>query len=1011
VLSDKWVTYQEWNEAVAAVIYPFVDDSRPVYMDLPDKTLQKIADEAGHAGDPKAGLVAAVRACVATGSEFWLRPLVRRQMQWFEEEPDEVPPPCLAYLAVTVLAAEEMGSAGSGLAHNAYYPRLARILDVGEDGEAVRGQYSTWAEYLWRSVNRWLERLEGARGLPTAYALSFRYVGLPISQALVREADRQRFPPFFAQYGLAPGAEVSPNDIEPFMGAWIADTSSSANGHLRSVWHSGGRERLAGIAAVELANWDGVTGLDDPSVVETSNRALVLANMRSGFMGSSLELSLSVQPRAGLPDQRLEVLAEDGKWLPVTFAPAAAGRWRTHESANFDVFSVLEGTVRLREPGGHPEAPEFTRHPRPLVPLVFDESQSAYVEQERPQLGVDCLILVRATGRAGKRFLADEVESVLGTCARPGFSRATDLDGVPQGWVLFRDVQLFRSPASGRFNELIPLARNQLTLAGGLRIPSRIRKWSTLKPPEIRAVIQSENAARVELAEADSASREILASWSTDDGALVAPLENLGLDDGDFVVSLFEGDAKTPLQQATLRLRSADTPDPGWALTTRLTYSMGGDNGPIGALTASEGFDEPLVDGALAVGDNDVSPTLAADSRVEWNEERPQPVRSTAIKIGEVSPDSCVVTGAHYFVFPTWYGGRPSKFIEGTCAYCGMAKRQPGWAPPKGGGGARGRWKKQEVVASVADLEPVDSELLRPWDAALDAVMHLGGGDIASLHGIAQQLEGTALFTSQFVRTLESLAHVAVERDESGHPVRWEISPRSLAERSDGGWELVGFWPPSAVGELVAGVEAAGGDIEVKSAEDAPTSMSLWDVRLDDLESVQEQEVLASPAAGSSVLGVLPRLSVVADALGRMPLPGFDSAERFVASSASWVSVSHCVEAGAYRIRRGFEVIYQFANDHDVSAQQAARVSPYLAKYLEANRVGVRLVTYYPDREALVVPRGAELPGLYGRALVLMTGQLPKPMVLKQRGYERKCLAYEGVGQADADALVTLLNT
>lgn len=36
-----------------------------------------------------------------------------------------------------------------------------------------------------------------------------------------------------------------------------------------------------------------------------------------------------------------------------------------------------------------------------------------------------------------------------------------------------------------------------------------------------------------------------------------------------------------------------------------------------------------------------------------------------------------------------------------------------------------------------------------------------------------------------------------------------------------------------------------------KSAEDAPTSMSLWDVRLDDLESVQEQEVLASPAAGA----------------------------------------------------------------------------------------------------------------------------------------------------------------
>ena len=104
-------------------------------------------------------------------------------------------------------------------------------------------------------------------------------------------------------------------------------------------------------------------------------------------------------------------------------------------------------------------------------------------------------------------------------------------------------------------------------------------------------------------------------------------------------------------------------------------------------------------------------------------------------------------------------------------------------------------------------------------------------------------------------------------------------------------------------------------------------------------------------------------------------------------------------------------MIYQFVTDVDVSNQQAARVSPYLAKYLEANRAGVRLVTYYQDREAIVVPRGAELPGLYGRALVLMTGQLPKPMVLKKGGRERKCLAYEGVSQIDADLLLTLLNT
>ena len=1012
-LSKAWNEYLKWNDAVAEVIYPVSEDAMPAYLDMEVEELRRIAEYAGHpGGEPRKVFASSVRAVtVNPDGHFDLTPLAYRTKLWSSKRTHN-PPPCLGFLAITALAAEDMGNADDDIASTAYYARLARLLGLPDDNAGLRHHYSRHAEYLWRCLNRWLDDLDGERGIPTAYALTHRYVGLPMSQALVREGDRRKFPAMFAQFGLSPGMQIAPDDLIGYLDHWLTTEGSPTSVNLRRLWTRHlTRERIATVAAVELANWDGV--IEDGSVVTASGnnvatRAMVVANLRTGFLKSSLDISLGLRPLTADMDGQMQVRSTTGSWLDIGFSPGTAGLWRTSYSEAVDFGSMLEGVVRIRHAGGD-DALEYKRFPRTVIPLIYNELQSAFVESERLQLGVDSLLLVRAVAQTKvKTNVVDEVERVLGESARPGFQRIDDLAGLPPGWVLFKDVQLFGAPNTTRLNELIPLARNQLTIAGGLRIPSRIRKWSTLSPPEVRAAVQSERDLRVTLAEASS--DEVLCEWRSDSGVLVASLADADLGDGDYRVSLFTGTKTSPVQQSSIRLRSSRDPDVLWESAPRLVYALTDPRGVISA-SESDGSQTTLVDGVDTVGDAEVEPTERANSKVTWAGNRPVVKRAT-IQIGTPDPKSCIVTGAHRILLPPWMGGNAPKFIDGECEYCGLVKRFPGWLP-------RNRWTTRTSAASdepvvVHDLDAVDQKSGPNWDVALDALMHLGGGSISSLESIALQLEGSSLFVDNFIRTLEALGHIAVERDDYFRAARWEISPSCLAQTSDGSYRLAGFWPPEFVDGVTEQAVENGAELTIDEGGNGPSAYVISD--LDDTDAAKltanESSITVIDQAGLRMLRALPRLSAVGEALTRTPMPGFQSAERFDVPSASWVATGDPYVPGAYRLRRGFETIYAYRSESDVQAGSAAVAPVHLVKHLAANDIGKTLVSYQKKIETILLPQGSDLPGLYGRAVVAMSGCLPAPKRLSLKdGPRRNCLSYENVERDSADLLVTLLTT
>ena len=110
------------------------------------------------------------------------------------------------------------------------------------------------------------------------------------------------------------------------------------------------------------------------------------------------------------------------------------------------------------------------------------------------QLADDALLLVK-----DDKNLLDEVVHVVGKYGHHGTvyrssadSEQATLAGLPDGWALIDDVQLYAIPQGVQrldLHALVPLTTAQLNLSGGLKMPGRIRKWSSLHPPEIRAAV------------------------------------------------------------------------------------------------------------------------------------------------------------------------------------------------------------------------------------------------------------------------------------------------------------------------------------------------------------------------------------------------------------------------------------------------------------------------------------------------------------------------------------------
>ncbi len=996
---DAWAGYDRWNDLLAAELFPETEQPSPVYLDLEADVLSRVA---ARIGVPEDGVVQALAGAVASTVEVESARAFRHHRQrlsvWRTGDRERVNP-LIALLAVFSLAAERMAS-GEGMSANNYYGRLATLL--GGKAETLGKAYRAIAEPFWGSLNLWLTTVGGARGLPTAYSVGMRFVGLAVSQALVREADRRRLERFFSDFDLAPRSELPPAELTPLLGSWIGQDPSPATKHLVALWsRSGLQDRVAEVAATLLSEWDGIDS--ETEGLGPRGRAS-LAMSITAFPRKQVRLRpVFFLPR---PEQSRSVVLHGERDESVVLVQSSAAAMSFQDPGIIDAASLLEGVLEVEDD----LAGTIRRRPRGLVVFRKDDLTGDWVEVQQVLMGDDVVVLVADR-------LRQRVEGILAEVSRPGWE-PRELPGVPEGWTLLQRVEIFSRPSDAEqahsdVRALVPLTSSQLKLAGGLALPGPLRnRWHSARPPELRAVSDVGESFSVRLldlgAPGDDRDDEVeLGRWDDGgSGSVIRDLAGLELEDGDYAVELCTGE--TALSRKQFSLRSSSTPEASlWERAETIEHAMSAPLSLLGAGDPSAGG--PVVQGVVIDADP-TSPeaSTAQPPRKPWWISGRDRERATKVVLRRPSQDSCFYSGMHRFELETaMYDskGRPlSTTTMGVCEGCGLQKRYSSsyWRNKK-------KFERQQARAAtvrvdVAALPPSEDrggDLDEDWEVALDALRYAGGGPIAVLERVARQLDPSRVFVKEFTSTLEALGHIEVRRSpETLAPVAWEVCPTTVV---DTGSErvLTGFWSSPLVDDATESVENNGSRLVSTRQVKGPDRWATTATDDELLEWLDVDGVLVAGRAGPELARLLPALSTVVGALPRARAAGHLDVQWFDPARSSWVDGVGIDGVGAYRVGR-YASQYLLRTEADVANGTVALADVYLVKHAASVALcGKPLLAYQEETGDLAVPLGASLPGMYQRAAVLDSGRSPE----RRRGY----LVYPGVSRNVAHRLTYLL--
>ena len=449
-------SYAEWNEKIFHHFFNAAKRDRRASLAVDSESLAEVATEFPDTLDhAEEDFTMAVRQKVkSSATPFWI--VFKEAREWWNQGPPlPAPPPSVGFLGACVLAASrmEMDEDRDIAAHN-YYERLKELLDVQDID-----QYHRWRiTELWKKLIEWLAvELGGSLGICDAGPLGtgpyWQNVGYPVSQCLMREADRDHLPEFFHWAGLSPGDNIDPSTIMNELRAWSTRTTCTFSIPLRRRLR--GRDSICLAIAErvcdEFARWNGI--------VRVYNRSGRQIKLCAGQNDDAVwELFFLLTREAGFPEGRFH--SSEG-W---SFDLASSGiRSDWYDSTPpIDVTSEgLQRGFRLEHGSCFLEF-----HKSDLFIFEWGEEElPCWVERNRPRVGTECLILCHIN-------LRDRVMGVLGELAGESWTEISARYRPLAGWAMFKNVKL--RPSVGdlpdALSALKPVAAVELSLRDGLRL-------------------------------------------------------------------------------------------------------------------------------------------------------------------------------------------------------------------------------------------------------------------------------------------------------------------------------------------------------------------------------------------------------------------------------------------------------------------------------------------------------------------------------------------------------------
>ncbi len=243
--------YRVWNKALAT---RFLQGSgpTPLYLFTDRSVLEEVAPEAGvTAEDAMKHFIRSV-----TSTLTWREPFRR----WAEEADralsSDDTPTYVAVMCFLVLAGVERERVNFN-----YYPELNSLLGRDVRAGAPAG-FERDVPLMFHRFNAWLEGAGSGHGTPTANPPPhYPYIGWPLSQALIRPADRLYVQRHFASLNLQAGQRLGGRRLTQLLVPRLRLAGESASRSRLLSLHRDSPDTLDTVLLREFHGWSGVARL------------------------------------------------------------------------------------------------------------------------------------------------------------------------------------------------------------------------------------------------------------------------------------------------------------------------------------------------------------------------------------------------------------------------------------------------------------------------------------------------------------------------------------------------------------------------------------------------------------------------------------------------------------------------------------------------------------------------------------------------------------------------------
>jgi hypothetical protein len=450
-------SYEAWNLALADRFYRPDMAGRPVYLSVDDEELEGLAPMVGLEPHQASGSLAAAVCQEFSSSSFYglYTRFFRATREWRNAGVGQRPPPYLGLHALAVLAGSRMArDETAGVASHNYYARYNEL--IGRDADGGRPPGFEELGRLWEDLGRWLEDdCRGERGQSTIRTHpTLAHIGFPISQCLLRAADRRRLTEFFRSVGLEPGDEITGEELFIYLRNWATPGCALSAPAARVIREASPEvaSQIAQIVMDEFGAWHGE--ILDERGRSRSEIALVLEIRQGGHL-----LTARFWPRRpeGFP-QELAVRLSSGRLLDLR---AMINGW--YEPLSVEVRGKELDRGLLLESDEYSFAYVESR----VVPLRASEELGRWISVHQVRAAEPHCILAHTSA-------LEDVRRFLTSYAEPGWRKLPESRGLPDGWTVFSHVQITSPayPSEDHLRRLVPRFGTASSLEGGLKITS-----------------------------------------------------------------------------------------------------------------------------------------------------------------------------------------------------------------------------------------------------------------------------------------------------------------------------------------------------------------------------------------------------------------------------------------------------------------------------------------------------------------------------------------------------------